>query len=187
MVSHLRIFRSITKIAYSTGTSSNVMNVATAKPADLRVAERLPQRAAMESEREQRQHRCTDGDHHGTQPDDACVDYRFFERFALFVFFFDEVEEHDDVAHDHADQTGDAEKGHESEGSAHDPQCCHGADHSVRRSCKHQQRLHRAVELEDQCQKDAEYRSAHYDRKLAESPVLLVIIAAHADLVTRGK
>ena len=50
------------------------MKVATAKAADLRVAERLPERAAVHREREQREYGGADGDHHRAKADDAGVD-----------------------------------------------------------------------------------------------------------------
>ena len=45
---------------------------------------------------------------------------RLFEWLAFLVHFFDEVEEHDDVADDDADETGDSEECHEAERRAHD-------------------------------------------------------------------
>ncbi len=87
----------------------------------MRVAERLPQWTAMHSQREQRQYGCTNGDHHGTQTNDTSVDDRFLKWLTQGMAFLDEVEEHNDVTDDDADEAGDSEKCHETEGGVHDP------------------------------------------------------------------
>ena len=83
--------------------------------ADLRVAERLPERSAVHRERDQAEHGRADRDQHRPQAQDAGVEQRLAQRLAPLVPLLDEVEEHDDVADDHADQADDAEERHEAE------------------------------------------------------------------------
>ena len=59
------------------------------------------------------EHGCAQGDHYRTEADDSGVDYCLLERFALGMYFLDEVEQNDDVARDGTDRTGDSEKSHE--------------------------------------------------------------------------
>ena len=56
--------------------------------------------------------------------------------------------------------------------------------HSVGCSSENEKWLDGIVELEDQRQEDQEYGGGHDHSQFAESLVLLVIIAAHANLVT---
>ena len=50
------------------------------QPADLRKAQWLPERTTMHREREKRQHRRTDCNYHGPQPENAGINYRFFKK-----------------------------------------------------------------------------------------------------------
>src|SRR5580704_10516668 len=78
-----------------------------AKSTDLRVTKRLPQRTAFESKREKGQDRCSHCDHYRANSLDAGIRKRLREWLALCVHFLDEVEQHDDVADNHAYQAGD--------------------------------------------------------------------------------
>ena len=91
-----------------------------AKSTDLRVAKRLPQRTTFESKREKSQDRCSHGDHYRANSLDAHIGQRLDQGLALCVHFLDEVEQHDDLAHNHADQAGDAKKSHEPKRCMHD-------------------------------------------------------------------
>ena len=70
------------------------------------------------------------------------------------VLLLDEVEEHDDVADDDADQADDAEEGHEAERRAHDVEAEQRPDHAERDRREDDQRLDGVAELEDQRQED---------------------------------
>jgi len=71
-------------------------------------------------------------DHDRAKADDARIEQSLFERFALFVHFLDEVEEHNDVADNDADEAGDTEEGHEAERRSHQVKGNERADDSVR-------------------------------------------------------
>ena len=83
------------------------------------------------------------------------VEKRSLERLPLLVHLLDEVEEHDHVADDDADQAGDAEEGHEAEGCVHDRQRNKRADDTVGSRGKDEEWLDGVVELdekrEDRC------------------------------------
>ena len=72
------------------------------EPTDLRVAQWLPQRSAVHGQRHKSEDRRADRDHHRPQPHNAGIQQRFAQRLAALVRFFDEIEEHDDVADDDA-------------------------------------------------------------------------------------
>ncbi len=76
------------------------------------------------------------------------------QRLALLVRLLDEVEEHDDVAHDDADEADDAEERHEAEGLAHDAEGRERADDAVGNGREDEERLHRVPELEHQREVD---------------------------------
>src|ERR1035437_2305376 len=76
--------------------------------ADLGVAERLPERSAVAGEEEESENRCADGNEDGAQTLDSSVANGLLERLARFVHFLDEIEEHDNVADDNADEAGDS-------------------------------------------------------------------------------
>src|SRR6516165_3733446 len=71
---------------------------------NLRIAKRLPQRPAVNRERVERQDRRAHRDHHRSQPDDTGVEQCLLERLTLLMHLLDEIEEHDHVAHNHANQ-----------------------------------------------------------------------------------
>jgi hypothetical protein len=107
--------------------------------ANLRVAQRLPQRPPMYGEREQGQDGGADGDHNRPQTNDSRVQQRLLERFPFFVHFLDEIEEHDHVADDDANQTGDAQEGHKAKWSSHSIKGDQRANHAlVTRNCRYQ-------------------------------------------------
>ena len=57
---------------------------------DLRIAQRLPQRAAVRSQRKQRNHRGRDRDHHRPKTKNASIDQCQFQVLALFSSLLDE-------------------------------------------------------------------------------------------------
>src|ERR1700693_3860284 len=118
-----------------------------AKSTDLRVTKRLPQRAAFESKREKRQDRCSHCDHYRANSLDARISQRLNQWLALCVHFLDEVEQHDDVADNHAYQAGDAEKSHEPERRMHDRKGDQRTDHAIRSSSEYQKRFDGIIEL----------------------------------------
>ena len=153
----------------------------------MRVAERLPERAAVDGEREEREHGRADGDHHGAEADDAGVEERFFERLAFFVHFFDEVEENDDVADDDADEAGDSEERHEAEGRAHDVERDQRADDAVGSGGEHEERLDCVFELECEGQEDHGDGDRHDNGEIDEALLLLGLLAADDDAVAGRK
>src|SRR5580704_17578633 len=73
--------------------------------ADLRVTKWLPKRAAVRSQREQRNHRSRHGNHDRSKTKDARIDECQLQVLTLFSSLLDEFEEHDDMAHDDTDET----------------------------------------------------------------------------------
>jgi hypothetical protein len=61
--------------------------------ADLCVTQGLPKRAAMQREREEREHGCENDDEHGTQAENASIDERVLEIVADRVPLLDVVED----------------------------------------------------------------------------------------------
>src|SRR5713101_1398726 len=90
--------------------------------ADLRIAQRFPERATFECERKQSEDGCAYGDHHGPNTLNAGIGKSTLQRFALFVHVLNEIEQHDDVADDDANKAGYSKKSHEAKGRAHDCQ-----------------------------------------------------------------
>jgi hypothetical protein len=76
----------------------------------------------MTRQREQRQDCGRHGDDHRPQAFDSRVANRLLERFAFFAHLFDEIEQHDDMADDHTDETRDPQERHEAERRSHDRQ-----------------------------------------------------------------
>ena len=62
------------------------------QPADLRVTQRLPERASMQRQGEQGEDGGPDRDHHRAQAHDAGINHRFFKRLALGMLLLDEIE-----------------------------------------------------------------------------------------------
>ena len=73
----------------------------------------------MTGERNEREDRRADRDKDWPQSFDSGVANGLLERFALLVHFFDEIEKHNHVADNYADQARDSEKRHESERRPH--------------------------------------------------------------------
>src|ERR1700732_1728472 len=140
-----------------------------AKSTDLRVTKRLPQRTAFESKREKSQDRCSHCDHHGPDSLDASIRKRLREGLAFCVHFLDEVEQHDDVANDHADQAGDAEKSHEPERRMHDRESDQRPDHAIRSSSEYQKRFDGVIELNEQGQVNPNQRNQQYDFEICKA------------------
>ena len=68
-------------------------------------------------------------------------------RLPFRMHFLDEIEQHDDVANDHADQAGDAQKSHKSKGRMHNRESDERADHTVGSSGEYQKRFYGVIEL----------------------------------------
>src|SRR5215467_11580225 len=73
-----------------------------AETADLSVTKRLPQRPAMRRQREESNNSRAHRDQYRTQTNDAGIEERFAQTLSTFVGFFNEVEQHNDVADDHS-------------------------------------------------------------------------------------
>jgi hypothetical protein len=67
----------------------------------------------------------------------------------FFVHLLDEVEEHDHMADDDADETSYAEKGHKAEGRVHDCQGNQRTDGAIGGCGKDKERLDGIVELNE--------------------------------------
>ena len=140
-----------------------------AKSTDLRVTKRLPQRTAFESKREKSQDRCSHCDHYRANSLDARIGQRLDQWLALCVHFLDEVEQHDDVADNHAYQAGDAEKSHEPERRLHDREGDQRADHAIRSSSEYQKRFDGVIELNEQGQVNPNQRNQQNDFEICEA------------------
>ena len=152
-----------------------------AKSTDLRVTKRLPQRTAFESKREKSQDRCSHCDHYRANSLDARIGQRLDQWLALCVHFLDEVEQHDDVADNHADQAGDAEKSHEPKRRVHDREGDQGADHAIRSSSEYQKRFDGVIELNEQGQVNPNQRAKIYAQSLdGGDPTLLLATQSRA-------
>src|SRR5688572_23522545 len=141
---------------------------------DLRVTERLPQRAAVRREWEEREDRRSDRDEHRTKAKDARIEERFTERRALLVSLLDEVEEHDDVAHDDTDEADDAEERHEAEGTAREHETHERACHAIGDRSEHDDGLHRAPQLDHEREVDREDADAEHDGEIEEALLLFL-------------
>src|ERR1700675_4658855 len=139
------------------------------KSTNLRVKKRLPQRTAFESKREKSQDRCPHCDHYRANSLDARIGQRLDQWLALCVHFLDEVEQHDDVADNHAYQAGDAEKSHEPEGRMHDCEGDQRADHAIRSSSEYQKRFDGVIELNEQGQVNPNQRNQQNDFEICEA------------------
>src|SRR5208337_4135139 len=83
--------------------------------------------------------------------------------------FFNEVEEHDDVTDDYADQTRDSQESHKSEGLSHNHQSRKGSCHSVWNCGENQKRLDGASELYNQRNVDQQHGDRHDHAKFLET------------------
>src|SRR6266404_101527 len=126
--------------------------------ADLGVAQGFPERATFKCERKQRKDSCGHSDHHGSNALNAGIGKSTLQRLPLFVHLLDEVEQHDHMADDDADQTGNPQECHEPEGRTHDRQSDQRSDGSVRCGRKDEQGLDGILELHEQSQVDADQR-----------------------------
>lgn len=75
----------------------------------------------MEREGKQGEDGRPDRDEDWANSKDSSVNQSVAQLLALFVTFFNEVEQDDHVAHDHPDQTRDSKDHHESEWHVHEP------------------------------------------------------------------
>src|SRR5581483_8280014 len=157
------------------------------KPADLCIAERLPQRTPMGGERKESEHGRAHGDEDGTKPHNACIQHSLLEGFTLGMLLFDEIEENNNVADDHTDQADDSQKTHESEGRTHDPQRQQRTNRAKRHRSENDEWLYRILELERERQKDGNDGSCQNYAEIAKSVLLLLFFTANFDLVSRRK
>src|SRR6266478_1280204 len=155
--------------------------------ANLGIAERLPERPPFERERKQSKDGRPDGDHYRTNALNAGIGKSTFEWFALFVHLLDEIEEHDHVADDDANEAGNPKECHEPEWRAHDRQCDQRSDRSVRCGRKHKQGLDGILELKEQSQLDAYERDEEDDGEIHESIDLLRFLTSDLQLISRRK
>src|SRR4030095_10115412 len=151
--------------------------------ADLRVTERFPQRAAVRRQREKRDDGRRDGDEDRPQPHDTGIEQSLDERLTRFVAFLDEVEQHDDMADDDANQARHTEEGHETEWRPHYVERRERPHDTVGDGGKHHRRLDRVLELEDQRHINHGDGDEHHDGQVAEALDLLLTLAADLHLV----
>ena len=93
---------------------------------------------------------------------------------AALVLLFDEIEQHDDMAHNDADEAGDAEDREKPHRHPHDPDAREGADRSEGDGREDNERLDRVLELEDERQIDRDDRGEQDDQRLLLAPQLLL-------------
>ena len=103
------------------------------------------------------------------------------------MHFLDKIEQHDDVANDHADQAGDAEKSHKSKGRMHYRESDERANHPVGSSGEYQKRFYRVIELNEQRQVNPDQRNQQNDFEVRESVDLFGSFAPDAELITGRK
>src|SRR5260370_21544594 len=103
------------------------------------------------------------------------------------MHFLDEVEEHDDMTHDDANQASNAQKCHETERRSGDEQGKQSAHDSVGHSPKDKERLDCVIELQHECKKNFSDRNSHDNPKISEAFGLLGILAPANHLVARRK
>src|SRR5260370_6160992 len=103
------------------------------------------------------------------------------------MHFLDEIEEHDDMTDDDANQAGNAQKCHETERRSSDKQSKNSAHDSVRHSRKDKERLDGVIELQHECKKNCSDRNSHDNRKISEAFDLLGILAPDNHLLARRK
>ena len=95
------------------------------------------------------------------------------------MHLLDEVEQHDHMADDDPNQTGNTQEGHKPERRAHDVercQCPHGA---IGDGGKHQPRLDGTPELKDQGQVNGRNRDRQDNHEIGESLLLLGVLPAN--------
>ena len=139
----------------------------------------------MDRERHQREQRRQHRDHDRAQPHDAGVEEGIAQGLPLGVVLLDEIEEHDHVAHDHADQARDPEEAHEPEGLAHDPEPRQRPHDAVGHGGEDEDRLDQVVELDHERDEDQRDGDGHDDAELREPRLLLGLGAGDGHLVAR--
>src|SRR5262245_25943773 len=102
----------------------------------------------MERERKQRQHSRAHGNKDWTDSSDSRFDERAPEWGSAFVLFFDEIEQDNHMAHDHADEARDAENREKAHRPPGQPQTGERADGAERNAGEHDERLEGIPELE---------------------------------------
>ena len=105
------------------------------------------------------------------------------ERLAPLVRLLDEVEQHDDVAHDDADEARHAEERHEAERRAHDPEPEQRADDAERTAANTSSGLTAFLNWITSARKISADRDRHHDEQLAEAFLLLLVLAAELEPV----
>src|SRR5262249_41643448 len=91
------------------------------QPANLRIAERFPERTSMQGQWEQGQDCGSDRNEDRPYAQNARIDQRVTKGFAMFVPILDKVEQHNHVTHNDSDETRNTENDHESHRHIHDP------------------------------------------------------------------
>src|SRR5262249_34570627 len=125
------------------------------------------------------------GDHYGPNTLDTRVRKRLLQGFTFRMHFLDEIEEHDDVADDHADQAGDAQKSHKAKRRMHNREGDERADHTIGSSGEYQKRFDCIVELNEQRQVNPNQRNHQNDFQVTESVYLFCPFATNPELITR--
>ena len=146
--------------------------------ADLGVAERLPQRPAVQRQRNQGERVAPTVISTGRSRMDAGIEQRLASVLRpVPAPLLDEVEQHDHVAHDHAHQARDAEEAHEPERRAHHPEPGHRAHEAVGNRAEDDERLDGVLELDCEGQEDERHADEQHHRHLTEAAVLLLVLA----------
>ncbi len=91
------------------------------------------------------------------------------------------------MADDDADEAGDSEECHETEGRTHDRQSDQRSHRSVRCGRKHKQGLDGILELHEQSEVDTNERDKQNDGEIHEPIVLLCFLASNLHLISRRK
>src|SRR5262249_37716907 len=128
-------------------------------------------------------HGCADCNQHRPQTHNSGIQQRIAQRLAALTRFFNEIEQHDDVADDHAYQTHTTEEGHKAERRSHYPQSSHRSYHPERYGREYDERFERVFELKNQRNEDREDRNQQDDRQVLESLDLILLFTADLHLV----
>src|ERR1700757_1225291 len=154
---------------------------------NLRIAKRLPKRAAMCSQRKQRNHCGRNRDHHWPQTKDAGIDQRQLQFLALFSSLLDKFKEHNDVAHNYTDEADDPKECHKSKGLAHNGERKYCTDNAVRNGSKDDQGFEGILELCEECQVNAANANEQHRSEISKAADLLFLLACEAEYEPVGK
>src|SRR3974390_367417 len=105
----------------------------------------------------------------------------------FFMHLLNEIEKHDDVADDNANQVGGAEKSHEAEGRAHHVEGDESANDAVRSGSENEKRLDGVTKLDHESKKNQEDRDGHDYGEIAEALFSFGLLATDDDAVAGGK